>query len=225
MKYKWLLLPLGVVLFIVVSVNFVFNPARWDKLSADKTQVEEQQAQIAALRQKLAVLTAVDPTAEGDNLKYLNTAMPTTKMIWYVVSQMKNAASESGTIIEEYKAVVGSGLAEATEGAKVVSVKDEPLKIKALLTVRDPKDLVPFVQNLENRLPLVRVDAVDYVAGKATIELVSAWAPITRVQPQAQGLPDYKQKVNQAKLGIAGFVSFSDIVVPAGTPEIIVNPF
>ncbi len=226
---NWLLYPLLVVGVIVFSANIIFDSNRLDNLSENKKIVEEEQVKIAAMRRKLSVLASVDgPTLEGD-LKYLNSAMPTTKMVWFLVSEMEIAASESSVRIEEYKAKVGKGLSEATDEAKLTNtsqaVVDEGMKFTVMLSVKQLSDLQTMLASLEKRLPLTKINQLQYESGKAIVEVEGAWEAAKKISTENNILPDYQTSVADAKLKLSDFVSFPEIDVNQVPMQPNNNPF
>lgn len=224
--FTWLLYPLIVIGFVVVSAQYLFDTSRWTSLASDGEKIKTQEEQIERLRKKLAVLSAVDLVADEQNLKYLVSAVPNTKMVWFLVSELKLAASDGGVNIDEYKGQVGVGVSEASESAIVQITPENNLSIKAEIRAPDITSFKNFLGSLQSRLPLVKVAKFEYLSGEVKLTVEGAWTPSKSSVGDMSDLPDYKAKVEQAKLGLAGLVGFPEVVLTGTTSaEIVTNPF
>lgn len=222
-KYQFLLYPLVVFLFIVFSANLLFDPVRWEGLMTNQTQIADQERQIGELKMKLEKLNAVNLDVASADLKYLVSAMPNSKMVWFLVSELKLSASEGAAIIEEYKGEVGRGVAEASGEAEVVD--DSKLSLKTNMLVSDISNLRNVFASLDKRLPLVKISKIEYENGALVLVTEGAWSPSKKTVAGDVNLPDYQASVTRVKKALEGFVGFPEVVVSSDSGEFVVDPF
>lgn len=196
--------PLVVVAVIVVSASQL---SVIHKLLDRQRQVETEEEKLARLREKLAKLEAVDLQAEVANLQFLATAVPTTKQVWVVASELKVAAAEAGVLLEGYK---GSG----------------DLIVEATFGVAGIDQLGQLVATLERKLPLVKVVDVKYAFGKATVTVSGVWLPLADVTGLSeQPVPETAKDVSDVQQQLAGFVGLAGGSVPIAGVEVNPVPF
>ncbi len=224
-KWWWVGYPVVVVLVIIISSQYLFfDQETWSSLMTDKQKVADQQAQIADLKKKLGVLSAVDSQAETENLKLLLKAQPPRKSIWYLLSEVKIAASDSGVAIVGYKGGSG-GVKEATDGA---TLQTQGGDVNLTLTVDISADhldqMRKFIADLENKLPLARMNKIDLMGGKGSVELESAWWPWVKVADSGTPLPDYRAETEKVKAELADYENLPEVAAATESGG-VTNPF
>ena len=220
---SWILYPILVAAFIIISSQLLLDPVRWQGLVTNQEKIAEQEVQIQNLRTKLTALNSVDLQAAQRDLKYLVSAMPNSKMVWFLVSELKLSASEGGVTIQDYKGNVGKGIAESSDSA--VAVDDQNLSIKVSLNVTTLDGLKSMLASLDKRLPLVKISRIEFSDGSVSLVADGAWSPSKKVTGNEGEILEYISEVNKAKSFINGFIGFPEVVVASMSGEMVTDPF
>src|SRR3989344_4260622 len=202
-NWMWLLYPVIVGVFVVVSANYLWSNRQELMQAANSGKGAETEAKIAALRGKLGVLSRVDTAREKADLEYLAKAVLPNKAIWLVVNQLKGAAAEAAVTLTSYRAASGGDIREASDSAAQVE-PDPGLVLEVTVSGAALESLARMLASLEKRLPLVRVIKVEYANGSAVLTVEGAWEPWKKAEGDTP-LPDFRPAVDEAKQKLSGF--------------------
>lgn len=220
----WLSYPVIVAFLVAFSFNVLFNEGELTRLSTDSNEVAAQAAKVAVISQKVAALETVNVSILNEQMEKLVLAVPVTKPVWQMVSNINYAASSSGSVVDGYKSSVGS-LKVATTSA----VLESGLMMDVEYSVADFPTLIKLLGGFESRLPLIVVNKLDMSAGKAMVSISSLWKPGTVVSQMGDTpLPEgFSERIKTAVDKLSQF-EFTEGNVGTGSGvrnEGVVNPF
>jgi len=225
-KWIWLAYPLLVVVFIFGSLSYIFgrgNDVLGD-FSQQRAQVQAEREEANLLENKLETLKKVDLDEDKETLKKLLEAQPASRQVWLLLAQLRNAASEAGAVLEEYKGEVGEVAEDATEAAVPTSGSDA-LMLDTTFEVTDFEQVAGIVAYLDNAKPLVRVVKVEYSLNQANILVEGAWGRWPKVSEDVlTPLPDHKAAAAEALRRTDGMVSVAEVATN-DTGSYSINPF
>jgi hypothetical protein len=226
-KWIWTLYPVLVAIFIVFSLNYGLNDAdKWQKFFSQRNLADEQEQKAARLQTRLKTLQGFDLNQGNADLSDLILTFPAARRVWALISEVNSAASDSGVIVEKYSAVVGD--VKEASGAATAAKSELPMKLSVDLTLDTMGQLWTVLDRLENSLPLVKIDSVEYLSTKATLVVEGAWGSWSRVASDITNpLPEYASALTDVKKRTNGFKAFTQIVDlnMAGTGSGVINPF
>lgn len=156
-KWSWLVFPILVTITVLFSSRWlVAGPDQiWRKLRLTGREVKTAEVEVVKLKNKLDVLNGVDMARQKEILAKLETAVPRREQVEVLIGEVLQAAFESGAAVESYRAA-GSGLG-------------------VTLQAGDPGLLKSWVDNMERRLPLVKIVNINYVEGRAEVTVEQVW--------------------------------------------------
>jgi hypothetical protein len=224
-KWIWVGYPVLALIFMYASFTILMGigQERIVGFAAKRDQVEGEEVKVAKMENKLMQLKQADKDVLGSDLSQLAVAIPLSKKVSLLVGEMRNAASQAGTTLDEYKGLVG----QVKEGAVVPNLTDDGvgLVLSATFNVSDFKQVQEILKGLYNQLPLVKVNKISYALGKLTVEAEGAWSPWkTSTNDVISPLPDYQTQRDTAKTAITNFQVFSEMIIPTGSTG-TTNPF
>jgi hypothetical protein len=219
-NWLWVLYPVVVLVFLLFSTNYLFGAnSRMQDFLKRQEKVDDEQGQISELKKKLIVLNSVDPEKAKLDLAELLKAVPASKKVWVLVSELKAAAVDSDASVSAYTGR-GGQVKEASESAVVDT---EVLGLDVEYNVGLFTDLVKVFENMEKMLPLIKIAKVNMDENMFKVSAIGAWANWVKVSGDANiPLPDYVSAVNKAKEKIA---ENSELPVATDSGEISSNPF
>ncbi len=201
-KYGWLAYPIGVGVAIIVSISILFGPhGLWVKMAQSGEQVKAQTIAAANLRTKLARLQAVNLQVENQNFEYLISVLPAQKNLPVLLSQISQAASNSGVILDSFKGHVGEVAAsESATPPTNTAVDTGQLQLVVSLTVGSFDQLKQMIDKLESSLPLVEVEQVKYADVHAEMVVKGDWNRLDKLAAGSQyEIPDISADLLQLK--------------------------
>lgn len=214
-NWLWLGYPLIVAGFIAVTANLVFSdPGRWVGVVQSRERIEEDEAKAAELRNKLLVLQAVDIEADEADLRLMAGAVPASKLAGAVALELREAASAAGAVLEQYRGSVGR-VDEASGEVEVVLTGEEEFSLVVNYRVTDLEQLKRLLADLERRLPLVQVTALDYSPGRVEMTVEGVWKAWGE-REEGELEPDYKLRATEVKLQLADFLRFEEVSLTEG---------
>lgn len=223
--WVWVSYPILVATFIAISAIVVLNNK--DKFAAmveRKEKIAVEEARIAGMKKRLAILQSLDVKSESENLKQMIRAVPTSKMVWSLVTELKQAAADTGAVLETYKGSVGN-VKEASAEAELVE-ENTPFELDVTYEVADLEQLGNLLKNLESRVPLIKVNKMRYGAGLVDLTIEGAWKAWESVVDPGADLPEYQSDLEKVKMLLAGFVKFDELSVEGSeTGTGVINPF
>src|SRR3990172_10522715 len=139
-KWGWLVYPVMVGLFVVVSANLMVNNRdTWFQAAVGTSEKEELESQMAELRGKLVLLESVDVEREKEDLELMAKAVLPNRAIWLTVLEIKDAASQAGVLINSYSAVAVGDVKEV-ESSGSAQITDEvvaPMRLEVAVESPD----------------------------------------------------------------------------------------
>ncbi len=205
-KWSWLVWPGVVAATALFSFRWLAaGPDQiWRKLWLTGREVKTAEVEVIKLKDKLDKLKGVDVTGQKKILEKLEAAVPGRGQVEVLIGEVMQAASESGVAVQSYEA--GSGL-------------------KVTLQTGNLGLLAAWVDNMERRLPLVKIVNISYMEGQAEVAVEQVWketvASGARVTDE---LPEAGEKVQEVLGKLSGFreASFEPGQDTGGTNP---NPF
>jgi len=187
-KWSWLVFPLLVGVTVVFSSKWLIaGPDQiWRKLWLTGREVQTAEVEVAKLKNKLDKLKRVDITGQRKILEKLEAAVPRRGQVEVLIGEVMQAASESAVAVQGYEA--GSG------------------GLKVTLQTGDLGQLAAWVDNMERRLPLVKIVNISYMQGRAevTVEQVGKEFVASGAKPEEE-LPEADVKVENVLEKLFGF--------------------
>jgi Tfp pilus assembly protein PilO len=206
-NWWWVGYPLGVIVFIILSLGYLMNNASAiQNITAKQSDAEEQQKIAEQLRTKLESLKKVDSPVETERLKQFLVAVPASRRVWYLISELNKSASESGIVLKEYRGVVGD-VKEASESAEMPTADDPTVKmsLKVQYDTLEFEPLSKALAILEGVLPLVKVTKVAYSSTGVEVTVEGAWGPWVKVSGDSGSpLPDYQGLSSKVEKELSG---------------------
>ncbi|HBC72629.1 MAG: hypothetical protein UX91_C0005G0010 [Candidatus Amesbacteria bacterium GW2011_GWB1_47_19] len=212
-KWLWVGYPVVVALMIVWTVQFMVTGGSdiWVNMTQNEEETRKQEELVAILRQKLKILQGVNREELESDLRLAVEAVPPVQKAWQVVTQLRVAALESGSVMKSFKGA-GGETKEASESARIDETKP-PLGFNAVFTVNDLTQAQRVINSLEGKLPLIRVNSIKYLLGEMDIEVTGTWVGWTKLPEQAYSLPlpEYRIASGRMRTLLAGLVSVGDV--------------
>jgi hypothetical protein len=201
----WVGYPVLVAGFMVCSINLMVNNSQMiSDFSGKQKQAQEAQAQVERLKDKLKSLEEIDRPKETERLTKILTAMPTSRKVWILVSEVNQTASMAGAIVKEYRGVVGE-MKEASESA----VTETSPEAESAMSLKVQYDYGPFemmyrvLAELERQQPLVKVSKVSFKETGSEVVLEGAWGPWSRLTKDVESpLPSYEEAAIKAEANL-----------------------
>ena len=179
-KWGWLVYPVMVGLFVVVSANLMVNNRdTWFQAAVGTSEKEELESQMAELRGKLVLLESVDVEREKEDLELMAKAVLPNRAIWLTVLEIKDAASQAGVLINSYSAVAVGDVKEV-ESSGSAQITDEvvaPMRLEVAVESPDLAALRKMIGVLETRMPLVQVAKISFQQNAVEMVVEGAWKP------------------------------------------------
>lgn len=223
-QWLWLIYPVLAVVFILyTAVNVVSDPTKWTVITQKRQDTQVQEQQITLLRQKLNVLSALDKAQVQEDLKYLLEIMPPSRFAWSLLSELKIAASESGSVIVGYKGKVGD-VKEASTSGQIAD--DTTLSLTVTAEVPDIARLRRLLATLYEYKPLVQLSKLSFASGTIQMTLDGAWSAWAKEANQTGELPEYMSTLQKVREKTQSFKSISTDSSTAGEINFgVVSPF
>ncbi len=220
-KSLWMVYPLMVMVFIFLSLNYLFGAGQEFQRFVDRQKnVGDLEVRIASLKNKLAVVSGVNVVETENNLKTLLEAMPPARRLWVVVSEVRLAASESGLVVDAFRGVGGE--VRESSGAAEALVLDVDLKVGGVGELRD------FLSKLESKKPLVKVKKIKYDGNQVTVSVEGAWSAWTKLTTDTNlPLKPYGSLLAAVLKKLEGYEGLGNTSqgVSSGSGEVNTNPF
>ena len=210
-KWSWAAFPVLVVTIVLFSSQWlIVGPNQiWQKLWLTGREVKTAEVEVAKLKDKLDKLNGLDVAGQKEILERLEGAVPSQKRMELLIWEVSQAASESSVAVERYG--VGSGETQQL--------------LEVTLRTADAGRLVNWVNNMERRLPLVKIVSINYKEGRADVTVEQVWKEtiVSRAEA-ADELPDIREKIRDVLEKLSGLreVSFEQSRDAGGTNP---NPF
>ncbi|MDO8487786.1 MAG: type 4a pilus biogenesis protein PilO [bacterium] len=224
-KWHWLLYPLGVGVVVLTSINILFGSSGlWEKISGSRERLAKQEAQTAKLRAKLTVLQGANRQVESDNLTYLLSVLPARKNLPTLLAEVEQASSVSGAIFEGFKGRV-SEVAASESATASAGIASDALQLEVTLVVVDLSQLRAALASLENSLPLVKINKIEFAAGKAILLVEGLWHTLAKL-PAGPDYPvvDSSASLAQLRAALSSFTELPKLEIPQ-TGDVNFNPF
>lgn len=209
-NYLWIAYPIIVVIFMIFGAKTILSiRGNLSLLIAQKTQSETVEERVNILRTKVDTLTDLDLEQAGSDLELLTAAVPPSRQAWHMILGIRQAALDSGAILDSYR--VGVGDVREASGSAVFKGSDL-IKISTSFEVTDLAQLTALVTRLNQMMPLLRVSTLTYDAAKTDIEIEGAWNGWGQtVSDVTTPLPQYAPVLQQVKEKLSGFVDASRV--------------
>lgn len=172
LKFFWILAVL--FLIFLVSLKFVILPKIGEIISIIN-QMNTQNAELRAVREKLNYLVAIDKNELNKNADFLNSALLKQRNSFVLVNIVKIIADQFGYQIRSFSVTPGELKGEDSVAPKLDVVSKLPVN---LVVVGPRERYLDFVSSLEKNLPILTVDKFDLTSneGLSQIDLtVSAY--------------------------------------------------
>jgi len=202
-NYTWVLYPVLVAVFIIMGANFILNSGKDTllKFTERKSEIEEFNLRANNLRSTLEILKGVDVPTTREQLGLMLKAVPASRQVWLLISELNQAAVKSGMSIDSYKGSIGD-IQEATKSADAVATPEAELTepsamiLKVVFENEDFSQLAFGLGELERLIPLVKIVRIDYGINSAEITVEGAWSAweASSNNPELV-LPDYRSDV------------------------------
>jgi len=224
--WGWLVYPVTVTAFVVVSAMVIAqNKDRFTQAVLGDAEQEAVQAQVAELRERLAVLETVDKERDLEDLKIMARAVLPNKAVWLTSTELRDAASVAGVRVERYRSDNLGNVAEEEASEAAAPAYVSPMAVQARVVVSGVDQLSEMLKNLENRVPLVRVIEINYQTGFANLVVEGAWDPwVGGASPSGQ-LADYRSKVTEVVKRLEALEAYPEAVILDITDDPATNPF
>lgn len=229
--YLWVVYPVLVVAFIVLSLTVVTGQgqAGWDALTNRQKEVALQSERLARLKLKVGKLRETRAEEVNEDLRNLLLAVPATRQVLLLLSELGQAASGSGLSMEGYSFDTGN-IKESTpsaQGSEEEAKKE--LVVNVVVEGGNFDRLRQFVGKLEGFLPIARVTGVKFADGGAAVKVEQKWKPWVKVNLEAESeLPEYAAKLAEAFKLISEYEQISGDLEGASSASAEVgttNPF
>ena len=168
---KLFLLPLGVVLFFLVSLRLVIIP-KIDSIKLLKSSVVKIKSEIKIINEKRAYLSSIDQDELLRNEGYLSSAVLQAKNSYMLVGVMRNVVDKFGYRVRSF--LINPVELKEGEDALKVSNKDIMTKLPINVVLEGPKDsMIDLLISIENSLPIMFIDKINVSSklGISTIDL------------------------------------------------------
>ena len=191
-KWSWIVFPALVGITVVFSSRWLIaGPDQiWQKLWLTSGEVKTADAEVAKLKNKLAILNGVDIVGQKEVLSRLETAVPSQRRAELLIWEVTAAASESGVAVERY----GAGGDETQQFLQVTLRTDDAVRF------------VDWVERMEKWLPLVTLVNVNYKEGRVEVNLEQEWKAtvVSNAKPEDE-LPETAGKVRETLQKLSGY--------------------
>lgn len=228
--WLWVAYPILVIVGIFIGVSLLFGDGgkRIANITGAGKELEVQKAELLRLQLKEQVLQAVDTERETATLVRLTEAMPATKKIWLLVSELNLAGNEAlvaMTDLEGNADEVKDATIAATPKPLVPGITDT-LELTAKYDIAEFEQVKKIVDKLDRMLPLVKINKLSYDAGALDLTVEGAWSNWNKVASESLNtLPEISNSVTETEAKLAGFESLPAIDPNAGDFVFTVNPF
>ena len=223
-KWLWVLYPTLVLIFVVYTAITVFSNAdTWAQLTQKREDVQVQEEKAAQLRKKLATLANFDTTKAQSDLKELLDTLPDARLAWSLITEIKNAASQSEVELKEYKSNAGN-VKQATAGAVLADESGVVLTMSA--RVPDIVRLRRFLNVLTSQKPLVRLLRLTFTGGAMQLTVEGGWSRMSHETVKDAPLQEYADTLSSIRTRMEKYVLVSvDQAASVSGNFGVTNPF
>lgn len=162
------LLPLGLIVFFFISLNFILIP-KVDEIKNVNKKIDEINSKTDKVNEQIKYLISIDPEELQKNADYLDNAVLKNRESYFLVGIIREVANKFDYQIESFSLSPG----ELKDGElKSKTSLENMIKMPISLLLSGPKDKsLELVLALERTLPILFIDKFETSAGENITEL------------------------------------------------------
>lgn len=198
-KYKPWILPVALFSASFFIVFRIIVP-QFSSISDTKNSISDKQGVLDRLTTTYQTLSAQDPTRVDDQLKTVNTALPTAKDIAGIFSAILDSASKAGVSLGGFSIKVG-GIYGKAAVESTVSGAFPALAMEIKINAKTASELANFSDVLQKKLPISEIKTFDFSRTTGSIgvnffykptdlAIISKQDKVAPLTPQEQKLLD-----------------------------------